>query len=84
MTESDAIRLADVARIVAVQLGLPGAAAEDRIVTDLGAESFDVVNIVAAVEDRYRIAIAEEALFDTHTVGDLYELARGLLAGRAR
>jgi len=67
--------LEDIASMVAVQLGRRDAAAEDRIVEDLGAESIDVVNIVAAVEDRYRVVIEEEALVDIRTVRDLFELA---------
>ena len=61
--------------VVGLQLGRAEVPPEARIIEDLGAESMDVVGIVAAVEDKYRIVIAEEEVPTIHTVRDLYDLA---------
>ncbi len=71
----------EIGNIVAVQLGLKRVAPQDRIVENLGAESADVVNIVAAVEDKYRIVIDEEEIIDIITVVDLAELVRSRISG---
>lgn len=65
----------DIERMVALQLGRRSVAREHRIIEDLGAESIDVVNIVASVEDRYQITIEEVALLDIRTVKDLFDCA---------
>jgi acyl carrier protein len=70
------VTMDDVLRLVAIQLGRRNVAPEDRILEDLGAESVDVVNLVASAEDRYQITIAETELPDLRTVADLYELVR--------
>lgn len=75
-----AVTIDDIQNLVAVQLGRNRAAAGDRIIEDLGAESLDVVNIIAAVEDRYRIRIEETELPDIQTVGDLFALVRDRVA----
>jgi acyl carrier protein len=67
-----AVTIDDVLSLVAVQLGRKRVAAEDRLVEDLGAESLDLVNIVAALEDLYGIDIPEEEIADLRTVADLH------------
>jgi len=64
--------LDDVRRLVERQLGRRHVRPGDRIVEDLGAESLDVVNLVAAAEDDYGVEIGEEELADVHTVADLH------------
>ena len=66
----------EIRDLVAVQLGARGVAAGDRLVEDLGAESADVVNLVAALEDKYAIAVDEEEIADLRTVRDVFELVR--------
>ncbi|MGD8816726.1 MAG: phosphopantetheine-binding protein [Acidobacteriota bacterium] len=80
---TDEVRLDDVVGIVAVQLGRREISPDDRIIEDLGAESLDVVNIVAAVEDRYRIRIEEQELPDLRTVRDLHGCARAKVEERS-
>jgi acyl carrier protein len=70
------VTVEEIGKIIAVQLGVRKVSEADRIVEDLGAESADVVNIVAAVEDKYEITIDEEAVPDIVTVGDMVELVR--------
>jgi acyl carrier protein len=64
----------EIKTIISVQLGIPEIDAKDFIVQDLGAESADIVGIVAAVEDKYGIKIDEGELVDIHTAGDFASL----------
>jgi acyl carrier protein len=77
------VDLEDVANLVAVQLGRRHVAPGDRIVEDLGAESLDVVNVIASVEDRYQIEIPETEVADIHTVEELFEVVRARRSGRS-
>ena len=70
MTVTDA----ELIDLVKTQLGRASVALGDRIVEDLGAESADIVNIIAAVEDRSSLVIAEEDIPGINTVGDLVSL----------
>ena len=72
MTELD-----DVVKTVALVLGARNVQPDDRIVEDLGAESADVVNIIATVEEKYKIFVDEAALADVRTVKDLYDAVQG-------
>jgi acyl carrier protein len=67
------VKIDDIVEMVSLQLGRRGVSAEHRILEDLGAESVDLVNIVARVEDRYAVTIEEEELPDIVTVADLYQ-----------
>ena len=66
--------LADVKTLIADQLGLSsGEITQDsRIVEDLGAESSDIANIVAAIEDRFGVTVPEEEIQNFVTVNDVY------------
>lgn len=67
----------EIQTLVGLQLGKADIPPDARIIEDLDAESVDVVGIVAAVEDKYRIVIAEEEVPAIRTVRDLFELAQG-------
>lgn len=58
-------------KLVELQLGRRGVKLEDRFFEDLGAESVDIVNLVATVEERTGIFIPEEVIPDLKTTGDL-------------
>lgn len=64
----------DVAEVVAVQLGIADVRRDDRLIEDLGAESADLVNLAAALGDRFGVFIGEEALAEVRTVADLERL----------
>jgi acyl carrier protein len=64
----------EICETVAVQLGCRGVSPADRLIEELGAESADVLNIAAALEDRYGIRIAEEELGDVSCIEDLHRL----------
>ncbi len=58
-------------RIVGAILGVHDVRPDHRLEEDLEAESMDVVNIVAAIEERFEITLEDEALADVHTVAEL-------------
>lgn len=67
-------KIDEIKTLIRLQLGLKDVQDEHHIVEDLGAESVDVMNIIAAVEEKYRVFIDEEELLHIHTVADLYNL----------
>jgi acyl carrier protein len=71
-----AITMDEIRKMVGVQLGVRSVADHDRLVEDLGAESADVANLVAAVEERYRVSIKESEIAGIRTPQDLFELVR--------
>ncbi len=66
----------DITTLVRLQLGLKEIAPNNRLIEELGAESADVVNIIAAIEEKYNIFIGEEELINIHTVADLHRLVQ--------
>ena len=73
----------EVVDLVAMQLGAAGVVPGDRLVEELGAESADVLNLVATLEDRYGIEIAEEEIPRLATVADVHGLVQQRLRERA-
>lgn len=69
----DAVRL-----VIELQLGRESVTMEQRLAEDLEADSFDVMNIIAILEEDHRITISEEAAAATVTVGDLVRLVESL------
>jgi acyl carrier protein len=61
----------EVLDLVARQLGRHTVTLEDRLIEDLGAESIDLVTVVAVIEETYLITIDEERLPLIRTVRDL-------------
>ena len=66
------VNMADVQQIIGDQLGVGDVGSGDRIVEDLGAESSDIANIIAAVEDRYGITVSEDDIANIQTVQDMF------------
>ena len=74
----------EILDLVAVQLGADAVQSGDRLVEELGAESADVLNLVATLEDRYEIEIEEEEIPELKTVADVCALVgRRLREGAA-
>jgi acyl carrier protein len=67
----------DIKKIVATQLGTSKVNDTDRVVEDLGAESSDVANIIAAVEDKYKISVSEDTIKGISTVRDIFMAVQG-------
>lgn len=68
------VDLEDINKLVGLQLGRRNVQADDRLVEDLGAESADVANIVATVEEKYGISIKEAEIARIFTPADLFDL----------
>ena len=64
----------EIIKLVELQLGKRKVEDTDRLVEDLGAESADVANLVAAAEEKYRINIKESEIARIFTPADLFEL----------
>jgi len=69
--------LADIRRLVADELRLREVPENALIIEELGAESIDVMNIVAAIEERYGVTIRESDLPDLRTPAALFERILG-------
>jgi acyl carrier protein len=69
-----AVTIEDIQTLVGLQLGRRKVSGQDRLLEDLGAESADIVNIIATVEDKYRISLVEADISRVRTVRDLYDL----------
>ena len=66
------IAIDDIKQIVSFQLGIFAVGEQQRLVEDLGAESIDLINIVATVEKRFQVVLEEEALPEIKTIHDLH------------
>jgi acyl carrier protein len=76
LKESHEVTIEDISTLVGVHLGKRRVKPDDRFLEDLGAESMDVVNIAAAVEDKYRIRIEESEIGGIRTPSDLLRLVQ--------
>lgn len=72
----------EIGDLVALQLGAGEVRPGDRLVEELGAESADVLNLVATLEDRYDIEIEEEEIPRLVTVADVRRLVEERLRER--
>lgn len=70
---------ASVRLVIELQLGRDKVADSERLVEDLEADSFDVMNIVAVLEEQHDVMITEEQAADAETVRDLVELVSAAL-----
>jgi acyl carrier protein len=68
------VSMEEVQRLIRLQLGTKSVRPSDRLAEDLGAESADVANIVAAAEERFGAEIAEEEIARIVTVSDLFDV----------
>lgn len=66
----------DIKKLVGMQLGKRNVNEYDRFMEDLGAESADIANIVATVEEKYRITIKEAEIASIFTPADLLVLVQ--------
>lgn len=66
--------MAEIQSLIADQLGIDeGEVTPDaRIVEDLGAESSDVANLVASIEDKYDFTVPESEIENLITVQDVF------------
>jgi acyl carrier protein len=75
------VSIDEICELVELQLGLDEAEPADALVSDLGAESADVMNLVATLEERYEIEVDEAELVELRTVAEVHELVVRHLGG---
>jgi acyl carrier protein len=68
------VSMEEIRKLVGIQLGKRNVRDDDRFLEDLGAESADVANIVATVEEQYGITIKEAEIARLLTPADLFAL----------
>jgi len=66
------VNLEDIKRIVSLQLGNREIHDDDRFLEDLGAESLDILNIIAAIEKKYKVSIKDSEIPELQTPAELY------------
>ena len=69
----------EIIKIVSLQLGTREVHEGSMLVEDLSAESADVANIVAVLEERYQVVFKESEIAKIRMPNDLYELTKSKL-----
>jgi acyl carrier protein len=62
--------------LVSLQLGIRDVTENSLLVEELGAESADIVNIIAVLEEKYQIVVKESEISKIRMPADLYELVQ--------
>jgi acyl carrier protein len=75
-----AAEIEEIVQLVSMQLGTRNVAPQHRLLEDLGAESADVANLVARVEEKYQIVLTETEIARIRTCEDLFELVNTKLS----
>lgn len=68
------VSMDEIKKLVSLQLGVRDVHEDSLLVEDLSAESADVANIVAALEEKYQITVKETEIAKIRTPADLFEL----------
>lgn len=71
----------EIIRLVELQFGRLGIQPTDRLMEELGAESADVINLVASTEEKYGVVLKESEIARIFTPQDLFELVHHKLNG---
>ncbi|HSM70220.1 MAG TPA: acyl carrier protein [Anaerolineales bacterium] len=74
------VSMDEINKLVSLQLGARDVTADALLVEELGAESADVVNIIAVLEEKYQIVVRESEIANIRTPADLLSLVRGKLS----
>lgn len=75
------VSIVEINKVVSLQLGVHDLTENSLLVEELGAESADVVNIIAVLEERYQIGVKESEIAKIRTPADLYELVKNKISG---
>lgn len=70
------ISMVEIKKLVSLQLGTRDIRDDSLLVEDLGAESADVANLVAALEEKYQVTVKESEMAKIRTPADLFELVK--------
>jgi len=68
------VSMVDITRLVSLQLGVRDVFGDSLLVEELGAESADIVNIIAILEEKYQIVVKETEIAKIRTTTDLFSL----------
>jgi len=77
-----AVTIEEVGTLVRLQLGRRKVSAGDRLMEDLGAESADIVNIIAAAEDKFHVSFDEADISRIRSVQQLYDFIKNASGGQ--
>ena len=69
-----------IQELVGRQLGRRGVKADDDLVSDLGIESIDILNLVNIVEEKYDVSLQDGEIGTLKTVRDLFSLVQRKLS----
>ncbi|MCL2408625.1 MAG: acyl carrier protein [Oscillospiraceae bacterium] len=53
---------------------------ETNIITDLGADSLDLVELIMSFEEEYNISVVDEAVYEFKTVGDITDFIEAMIS----
>jgi len=68
------VSMDEINKLVSLQLGVRDVTENSLLVEELGAESADVVNIIAVLEEKYQIVVKESEIAMIRMPADLYAL----------
>jgi len=68
------VSMDEINKLVSLQLGVRVVKQDSLLVEELGAESADVVNIIAVLEEKYQIVVKETEIAKIRTPADLFTL----------
>ena len=68
------VSMDEINKLVSLQLGVRDVTEDSLLVEELGAESADVVNIIAVLEEKYQIVVKESEIAKIKAPVDLFEL----------
>lgn len=57
---------------------------KSQIVADLSIDSLGVMEVIAEIEDRFKLSIPDEALRNVETIGDVNRMIEARLVGEGR
>lgn len=66
----------EILKLTGLQLGKRNIKETDRFLEDLGAESADIANLIARVEEKYGITVKESEIAGVRTPADLFTLVQ--------
>lgn len=74
------VSIDDINKLVSLQLGFRNVTADALLVEELGAESADIVNIIAVLEEKFKIVVKETEIAKIKRPADLLSLVSGKLS----
>jgi acyl carrier protein len=80
VTNMTNVSMDDINKLVSLQLGVRDVTETSLLAEELGAESADVVNIIAVLEEKYQIVVKESEIAKICTPADLLSLVNGKLS----